>query len=580
MDEAVLTMKILTAEEMGAADRRSMEAGVSVGTLMQHASEAVARFCLRRFGGDGLVVVLAGKGNNGGDGMVAALRLAEAGRRVRVALLGKASELKGEAARARESVTHLSDDEAVAKMGHPANVAKTVYPVSVELREIEDEAGLRAALEGAALVIDAVVGTGFKPPLRGLAATAQKMLAESDVPVVAVDLPSGWDADSMEEKAEGAFRADAVVTFTAPKLAHVFGHLTAGKTFGPVVVAGIGTPAGAIESATGLTWGGSAKTIAEAPRAINGNKGRLGHVLLVGGAFGKAGAPSMASVAALRTGAGLVTTAVPREILPIVAAVAPELMLTPLEEQGSGSRVQGSGFEVGGLALDQLEKESLQALLKGITVAGIGPGLGQEGTTPQWVRTFVGRVTLPMVIDADALNALAGRTSMLKDAAKKARTIVLTPHPGEMARLVGMTVKEVEADRVGLARRFATEHGVTLVLKGWRTLVAHPNGRVAVNTTGNPSMAKGGSGDILTGIVCAMLAQYAGAGMWGNVAEAVEAAVFLHGLAGDFACLAQDEHTVLAMDTVGHLWQAFRARVEDSDGLTWIAGTAANGAGR
>jgi NAD(P)H-hydrate epimerase len=169
---------------------------------------------------------------------------------------------------------------------------------------------------------------------------------------------------------------------------------------------------------------------------------------------------------------------------------------------------------------------------------------------------------------------------MLKDAAKKARTIVLTPHPGEMARLVGMTVKEVEADRVGLARRFATEHGVTLVLKGWRTLVAHPNGRVAVNTTGNPSMAKGGSGDILTGIVCAMLAQYAGAGMWGNVAEAVEAAVFLHGLAGDFACLAQDEHTVLAMDTVGHLWQAFRARVEDSDGLTWIAGTAANGAGR
>jgi NAD(P)H-hydrate epimerase len=384
----------------------------------------------------------------------------------------------------------------------------------------------------------------------------------------------------MEEKAEGAFRADAVVTFTAPKLAHVFGHLTAGKTFGPVVVAGIGTPAGAIESATGLTWGGSAKTIAEAPRAINGNKGRLGHVLLVGGAFGKAGAPSMASVAALRTGAGLVTTAVPREILPIVAAVAPELMLTPLEEQGSGSRVQGSGFEVGGLALDQLEKESLQALLKGITVAGIGPGLGQEGTTPQWVRTFVGRVTLPMVIDADALNALAGRTSMLKDAAKKARTIVLTPHPGEMARLVGMTVKEVEADRVGLARRFATEHGVTLVLKGWRTLVAHPNGRVAVNTTGNPSMAKGGSGDILTGIVCAMLAQYAGAGMWGNVAEAVEAAVFLHGLAGDFACLAQDEHTVLAMDTVGHLWQAFRARVEDSDGLTWIAGTAANGAGR
>ena len=152
------------------------------------------------------------------------------------------------------------------------------------------------------------------------------------------------------------------------------------------------------------------------------------------------------------------------------------------------------------MALDQLERR-LKALLKGITVVGIGPGLGQEGTTPEFVRAFVERVTLPMVIDADALNALAGRTSLLKDAAQKGRTMVLTPHPGEMARLVGMTVKEVEADRVGLARRFATEHGVTLVLKGWRTLVAHPDGRVAVNTTGNPSMAKGGSGDILTGIV-------------------------------------------------------------------------------
>jgi hydroxyethylthiazole kinase-like uncharacterized protein yjeF len=151
------------------------------------------------------------------------------------------------------------------------------------------------------------------------------------------------------------------------------------------------------------------------------------------------------------------------------------------------------------------------------------------------------------------------------------RTLVLTPHPGEMARLVGMTVKEVEADRIGIARKFATEHGVTLVLKGWRTLIAHPDGRVAVSTTGNPSMAKGGSGDILTGIVAAMLAQYSD-----DVAGAVEVAVFLHGLAGDFAVRAQEEHTVLAMDTVAHLWEAFRARVRDADGLTWIAGTALN----
>jgi NAD(P)H-hydrate epimerase len=559
-----LTMKILTAEEMGAADRRSVEAGVPVGTLVQHAGAAVAGFCLRRGGSskdDGLVVVLAGKGNNGGDGMVAALRLAEAGRRVRVALLGKAGELKGEAARAWEmlgkSSASCEPTSQKRDMGHPVSAE---LHETVELREIEDEVGLRAALAGAGLVIDAVVGTGFKPPLRGLAAVAQGLLAESDVPVVAVDLPSGWDADSVEEKAEGAFRADAVVTFTAPKLAHVFGHLTA-ATFGPVVVAEIGTPEEAIASASGLTWGGSSKAMTEAPRAINGNKGRLGHVLVVGGAFGKAGAPSMASVAAMRAGAGLVTAAVPREIVPIVAAVAPELMLTPLATEGSG-----------GLALEALDEAPLKTLLKGISVVGIGPGLGQEGTTPEWVRAFVERVRLPMVIDADALNALAGRTSLLK-AAGKARTMVLTPHPGEMARLVGSSVKEVEADRVGLARRFATEHGVTLVLKGWRTLVAHPDGRVAVNTTGNPSMAKGGSGDILTGIVSAMLAQYPD-----DVAGAVEAAVFLHGLAGDFACRSQEEHTVLAMDTVGHLWQAFRARVKDRDGLTWISGTALNSA--
>jgi len=536
-------MKILTAEEMGAADKRSVESGVAVSALMEAAGAAVARVVLRRFPVDGSagspIVVLCGKGNNGGDGLVAARHLEAAGMWVRVALLGTRADVKGDAAAALEKV--------------------------LEVQEIADEAGLREALEGAVLVVDAVLGTGFKPPMRGLAVTARELLAEMTCPVVAVDLPSGWDADSMEEKAEGAFRADAVVTFTAPKLAHAFGHLTPGKTFGPVVVAGIGTPEDAVVSATGLTWGGASKAIAEKPRAINGNKGRLGHVLILGGAWGKAGAPSMASVAAMRAGAGLVTAAVPERILPIVAAVAPELMLAPLA-QGVGNREQG--VAAGGLGLELLEEKKLAALLKGISVVGIGPGLGQEGSTPEFVRAFIERVTLPMVIDADALNAIAQRSDWLKKVATE-RTIVLTPHPGEMARLVGMSVKEVEADRVRLARKFATEHGVTLVLKGWRTLVAHPDGRVAVNTTGNPSMAKGGSGDILTGIVSAMLAQYAD-----DVPSAVEAAVFLHGLAGDFACIAQDEHTVLAMDTVGHLWKAFRARVVDEDGLTWISGTA------
>jgi hydroxyethylthiazole kinase-like uncharacterized protein yjeF len=537
------TMKILTAEEMGAADTKSVEMGVPVAELMEHAGSAVAKFCLRHYAGDLFPLVLCGKGNNGGDGFVAARCLAEAGRFVRVVLLGAVADVKGDAADA---------------------LARAETHTCVELREVADEAALREALEGAALVIDAVVGTGFKPPLRGLAAAARDLIAAMDVPVVAVDLPSGWDADSIEQKAAGAFRADAVVTFVAPKMAHVFGHLTPGKVFGPVVVAGIGTPDAAVESASGLHWAGAAKAIAEKPRDVNGNKGKFGHVLIVGGALGKAGAPTMASLACMRAGAGLTTAAVVKEVLPTVASIAPELMLQALE-----------GSE-GGLALEQLEPEKLAKLLKGISVVGIGPGLGTEGTTPEFVREFVKRVELPMVIDADALNALAGRTSLLHDAAKGGkRTIVLTPHPGEMARLVGMTVKEVEADRIGLAKKFATEHGVTLVLKGWRTLIAHPDGRIAVNTTGNPSMAKGGSGDILTGIVSAMLAQYAGSGDADDVAQAVEAAVFLHGLAGDFACVAQDEHTVLATDTVAHLFEAFRARVRDVDGLMWITGMAA-----
>ncbi len=557
-------MLIVTAAEMAAADRRSVEQGVPIVTLMEAAGAAVARFVLRHGPAQGLTVVLCGKGNNGGDGMVAATHLARAGHAVRLALLGSATDLP---------------PDVMAAWGR-AGEAQT------ERCEVSDEAGLRRSLDGAGLVLDAIVGTGFKPPLRGLAAMARDLLAQSGVPVFAVDLPSGWDADSLathamtqpKEQGSEAMRADAVVTFAAPKLAHSFGHLTPARTFGPVVVASIGTPAGALQSDGKLHWAGASKVVAEQRRGIDGNKGKFGHVLLVGGAFGKSGAPAMMSLSALRAGAGLVTAAVPRSILAAVAAITPELMTVPLEE-GAGFRAQKSEESKTGLSLETLEPEPLAKLLQGIKVVGIGPGLGQDGTTPAFVQRFVARVTLPMVIDADALNAFAGKTDLLQEAAAgndargAPRTVVLTPHPGEMARLIGGSVKDVEADRIGLARRFATEHGVTLVLKGWRTLIAHPDGRIGVNTTGNPSMAKGGSGDILTGIVAAMLAQYPD-----RVAEAVEAAVFLHGLAGDFACLAQDEHTVLATHTVAHLQRAFRARVADEDGFTWIAGTATNGA--
>jgi NAD(P)H-hydrate epimerase len=190
--------------------------------------------------------------------------------------------------------------------------------------------------------------------------------------------------------------------------------------------------------------------------------------------------------------------------------------------------------------------------------------MGQEEEAVKFFLGLLERTRVPMVIDADALNAFDGRANLLNGAG---RTLVLTPHPGEMARLVNMSVKEVEADRINLARKFSTEHHLTLVLKGWRTLIAHPDGSIAVNTTGNPAMAKGGSGDILTGIVAAMLAQFTE-----DPARAVEAAVYLHGLAGDFAARAADEHTVLATDTVTHLSDAFRYRATDANNLTWLTG--------
>jgi hydroxyethylthiazole kinase-like uncharacterized protein yjeF len=345
-------MNILTAEEMGAVDRRTAEEfGVPLESLMERAGNAVAMFCLGHYGSPSQTVVLCGKGNNGGDGFVAARRLAQAGWLVRVVLLGRMEDVGGEAAIALQRLR----EEASA----------------VVMEEALDEAGLKACLpvlKDAELLIDAVVGTGFKPPLRGLAALLRGMVEGLDTPMVAVDLPSGWDANLMEQTAEGSFRADAVVTFTAPKLAHMFGHLTrnekTGGTFGPVVVAEIGSPEQAVLSTGGLTWTGASKVLAEKARDVNSNKGKFGHVLVIGGSYGKAGAPAMASLACLRTGAGLVTAAVPKSIVDTVARVTPELMMVPLAEGTKGA-----------VSFKNLDGAKLDALVKQISVVAVGPGL-------------------------------------------------------------------------------------------------------------------------------------------------------------------------------------------------------------
>ncbi len=537
---------------MAATDGRTVDLGTPIATLMENAGHAVARFCLHRYPRARRILVFAGKGNNGGDGLVAARHLALADREVHILLLARAADLKSEPA------------EALARLRQEAPAA-TLY-------ETPDDPAFQAALNHLPtphLVLDAIVGTGFQPPLRGLAAAARDWLAPLPTPVVAIDLPSGWDADSPAQTAPDAVRADAVVTFTAPKLAHIFGFLAhphpgspqpGSWPFGPVVVADIGSPTQAILSDTQLHWAGSAKSLPDTPRPPDSNKGKFGHVLVVGGSHGTAGAPSMSSLAALRAGAGLVTAAVSTSIADTVALTALELMLSPTPEGPEGA-----------LGLRSLDPIDATLNSKRITVLALGPGLSTRGEASEFARQLVARTTLPIVIDADALNAFANHTDLLKQAATPSpgttRAIVLTPHPGEMARLANLTIPQVEADRINLARRFATGHGVTLVLKGWRTLIAHPDGRIAVNTTGNPAMAKGGSGDILTGIIAAMLAQHPH-----NVPRAVEAAVFLHGLAGDLAARHMDQHTVLATDTLQHLSEAFRYQPRDRDGLTWITG--------
>jgi hydroxyethylthiazole kinase-like uncharacterized protein yjeF len=303
-------------------------------------------------------------------------------------------------------------------------------------------------------------------------------------------------------------------------------------------------------SSTGLHWSGASKEIIEQPRALDSNKGRFGHVLVVGGSPGKGGAAAMASLASMRAGAGLTTAAIPRSIASIVAGFAPELMTLLLEESSSGS-----------ISLNNIDPSKIEKMLKGMTTLAIGPGVGREPETSEYVRELVLHSTLPTVLDADGLNAFEGRTHLL-DGSK--RPLVLTPHPGEMARLLGCTVADVERDRIATARKFAIEHHLTLVLKGWRTLVAHPDGTVAVNTSGNPAMAKGGSGDILTGIVAALIAQFPK-----RIQQAVECAVWLHGAAADIFARERDEHTMLATEMLQHLSQAIQTPV-DRDNFTWL----------
>lgn len=487
-------MKVLTAQQMQAVDRRAIdEIGIPGVVLMENAGRRVAEEIVSRYAtrGPQRALVFAGKGNNGGDGYVIARHLLDHDWDVLTLVLAAAAEIAGDAA------VNL---QALANCGG-------------QILHAGSEEELYAALDDAdqfSVVVDALFGTGLTKPLQGLYLEAIGWMNCQTCPVVAVDIPSGIDGSTGRIMGD-AVNADLTVSFAFAKIGQV--TYPGARHVGELVIADIGIPKQVEYEATAecLLVDAAQARLLLPMRSGEGHKGTFGHLLVLAGSTGKCGAAVMAAQAGLRGGAGLVTLACPASAQPGVAARLAEVMTVPLDEQ------QG---EISMSAL-----EPLLAVAEGKQALAVGPGLGFGQEVSSLVRQLLQETGQAVVIDADGLNALVGHLSILDGMA--GRDIVLTPHPGEMSRLTGLPVAEIQADRFSVAREFAVRHAVTLVLKGARTLVATPDGTVHVNTTGHAGMASGGTGDVLTGLIGSLLAQ-------GLPAEsAATLGVYLHGLAAD-----------------------------------------------
>lgn len=482
-------MKAVTTAQVRALDDRAVTAGHPVEQLMERAGYAVAhtaaRLLKRRSGNS--VLLVAGKGHNGGDAIVAARHLAAAGCQVTLVLVGRRHEL------------------APATRYHFQNL------IGVDVRDWPCD------LPPPTVVVDGLLGTGLTGPVREPYATIIRALNQLSAPVLAIDVPSGLDSETGVAHGD-CVRAAVTVTLALPKRGLL--QPAAADYVGQLEVADIGIPPALLEeldSDVELLTGGDVAPLLPR-RSRTAHKGDCGHLLILAGSEGYTGAPVLAAHAAARTGVGLVTLAVPRAIYPIVAGqCSPEIMPRPLDRLAAPA-----GFDA----------------------VAIGPGLGQDPDSTTLVVNFLQTNTRPAVVDADALNILAGHPVPVAGC-------VLTPHPGEMGRLIGKNATDVQADRWGIARRYAQQHQVTLVLKGAGTVVAASAGPLWVNATGNPGMAKGGMGDVLTGIIGGFLAQ----GL--PPFDAARAGVFLHGSAGDLAAERHGTAAMLATDLIACLGDAF-----------------------
>jgi ADP-dependent NAD(P)H-hydrate dehydratase / NAD(P)H-hydrate epimerase len=487
-------MYIVTSGEMQAMDRATIQVfGIPGRVLMENAGREAVRVFLSHFSAEARqgVGVVAGRGNNGGDGCVIARYLAQKGYSVTVFLLSAAGAVQGDAA---------------------ANL-KLLEPLEVPIIEIPDEktfAQQRRRMRAIAVWVDAIFGTGLKAEIRGLFRKAIEFINQSNRPVFAVDIPSGLSADS-GQPCGASIRAQVTATFGYAKVGHVV-HPGAEYT-GRLEVVDIGVPphiADRIGPKHFLLTPEDVRSYLPL-RPADTHKGRSGHLLVVAGSPGKTGAAAMTAFSALRVGAGLVTIGVAEGLNPVMEALVLEAMTAPLPDNGGG-------------VLGMNARDVILSLAQGKSCLALGPGLGPAPETGRLIRNLVHSSPIPLVIDADGLNHLAGETELLKNLAFP---VVLTPHPGEMARLLGTTPRVVQGDRIACARDFATSMNLHVVLKGARTVIAHPDGAVFINPTGNPGMASGGMGDVLTGAIAGLIAQ----GIRPELAA--RAGVFLHGAAAD-----------------------------------------------
>ncbi len=514
-------MKVITGEVMQAIDRRAIgEFGVPGLTLMENAGKGCVEAIIAAYGGTTVrkAAIVAGKGNNGGDGYVIARLLRERGWQVAVLILARPEEISGDA----RTNLDLLDEATLAFCPEPEILARYAQ-----------------LLKEASVIVDAMLGTGLKSEVRGIYAEAVALVNGAGSPVVAVDIPSGIDANT-GNVLRCAVRADLTVTFAFAKCGHV---LYPGAEYtGRLQLVDIGIPSVAAKGMESCEFLDAAaiKPLLHR-RSRSSHKGSFGHCLIVAGATGKTGAAAMAANSAVRSGAGLVTLAVPASLNAILEIKTTEAMTLPLADGGKGY--------LGEHSLSPLEK-----LLAGRNAVALGPGLGWHPKTAQFVRRLVTEIDLPSVVDADGLNAISEDPSVLLK--KASAGMILTPHPGEMARLAGTTVDAVEADRIGVAREFAAKYRLSLVLKGARTVIAAPNGEVAINGSGNPGMASGGMGDVLTGILAALLAQgYA-------PYDACRLGVFIHGHAADMVAADKGEIGMSAVDVQERLPYAFKHLME------------------